>query len=117
MLLTVFYGQQYANGYLVYRKGILIKKGTSVNKAPYHGAPVTFSYDASGKLLTVWFHCKASGAKVRFTHDGEDLLTELVDMEKNEAIEYDLSECGASEYLVTVITNDGMLYPFTFILN
>lgn len=76
-----------------------------LNRAPYHGAPVTSSYSPELKTLTVWFHYNMEDAEIIITKNGEEVSDNVFCMNANDAVEYDLSECGEGEYAVYVQIN------------
>ena len=77
-------------------------KSISIHRAPYHGAPVTFSYSSELKTLTLCFHYDMENAEVIITKDGEEIADDVFDMESNEILECDMSECGEGEYVIYV---------------
>lgn len=93
----------------VYKK-VKINNGTTVHKAPYNGEPATSSYDLLDKMLTVRFHYNTDNVKVVIAKDGDVIASDVFCMEADEALEYDLSECGEGEYVVYVMTGDVAIY-------
>lgn len=75
-------------------KRIKVCGGTVVRKALYNGETVMASYDPSGKTLTVCFHYNMDNAEVVIMKNGEVVASDVFDMEVEEDLEYDLSECG-----------------------
>jgi len=83
-------------------------KNIGIRHAPYHGAPVTSSYSPELKTLTVWFHYDMEDAEIIITKNGEEVSNNVFCMNANDAVEYDLSECGEGEYAVYVQVNGNM---------
>lgn len=80
-------------------------KNIGIRHAPYYGAPVTSSYSPELKTLTVWFHYNMEDAEIIITKNGEEVSDNVFCMNANDAVEYDLSECGEGEYAVYVQIN------------
>lgn len=78
------------NGQVSFVRKIKITKGDIAHKAPYHGAPVTFSYSSELKTLTLCFHYDMENAEVIITKDGEEIADDVFDMESNEILECDM---------------------------
>lgn len=89
-------------GQVCFTRKIKIRNGGITHKAPYHGTPVTFSYSSEIKTLTLWFHYNMENAEVIITKDGEEITNYVFNMEANECLECDLSECGEGEYVIYV---------------
>lgn len=88
-------------------KGIKGDKG--IKRSPYHGDLVTSSCDYGMMQLSLWFHYKAENVEVIITNDGMTVAEETFDMDANEVLECDFSECGSGAYTVCVVV-DGVVH-------
>ncbi len=95
-------------------KKVVLKPAWGIKKTPYHGDFVTSDYDASASLLTLWFHYAAEDAEVIITCGDGTVADVTLDMEANERLEIDFSECETGEYTVSVAANGEIQMAGTF---
>lgn len=111
LLVMVFsFGEVFANNDFapVFRKIVGIGKGLIVNKAPSQKEPVISFYDTTRKVFIVWFCCSEENAEIIITKDGETVALDVFNVNEDEGIECDMSECEKGEYVVYVVTDGAM---------
>lgn len=52
--------------------------------------------------MALWFHYNTEKAQVVITKDGENVADDMFDVDANELLECDMSECGEGEYVVII---------------
>lgn len=104
-----------SNGPVCFTSKIKIDDEVVRHKTPYKGLQITSSYSPEFKTLTLWFHSKLENVEVIITKDDEDIADELFDMNTNEILECDLSECGEGEYVFCVRAGDEVYLTTIFL--
>lgn len=90
----------------------------SLRRSPSNSSiPVSLLYDHIYKELTVVFHKQINNANIIILQNGEEISNGVFDMEENEGIEYDLSECGTGEFSVYADIDGCLQLINTFIIS
>lgn len=91
-----------------YNKIKLEKNGAIHKIPPIEEIPIRHFYNYYSDKLIVSFYAMMDNVEVTITKDGELVASDVFNMNAYEGIEYDMSECEKGEYVVYVVTDDGM---------